>query len=76
MNKTFKDIEFDIILDDGSHIQKDIIETFKNMFKKLKPGGAYMAEDLHSSYVGWLGGGLKKKPLHGIFQRFNRRFKL
>ncbi|MDR1696404.1 MAG: class I SAM-dependent methyltransferase [Endomicrobium sp.] len=61
MNDVFKDINFDIILDDGSHICNDVVKTFKNMFPKLKNGGVYVVEDLHTSYWGYYGGGLFKK---------------
>jgi len=61
MEKTFKDIEFDIILDDGSHVCLDVIETFKIMFPKLKNGGLYVVEDLHASYWTRYGGGKRKK---------------
>lgn len=40
----------DIIIDDGSHINADIIATFKNLWPALSPGGLYCVEDLHSSY--------------------------
>lgn len=40
----------DIIIDDGSHINADIIATFKNLWPALIPGGLYCVEDLHSSY--------------------------
>jgi 23S rRNA U2552 (ribose-2'-O)-methylase RlmE/FtsJ len=65
METAFKDIEFDIILDDGSHTCSDVIETFKIMFPKTKNGGLYVVEDLHTSYWGgYLGGyegGFRKK---------------
>ena len=62
MEETFKDTEFDIILDDGSHICSDVIETFKIMFPKLRQGGLYVVEDLHTSYWGGkFGGGCRKK---------------
>jgi len=61
MEKTFKDIEFDIILDDGSHVCSDVIETFKIMFPKLKNSGVYVVEDLHTSYWHDFGGGRGKK---------------
>lgn len=47
---SFKDISFDVILDDGSHICQEVIETFHIFFSKLKPGGVYLIEDLHTSY--------------------------
>jgi 23S rRNA U2552 (ribose-2'-O)-methylase RlmE/FtsJ len=61
MEKTFGDIEFDIILDDGSHICSDVIETFKIMFPQIKDGGLYIVEDLHTSYDKEFGGGFRKK---------------
>jgi hypothetical protein len=48
--KNFKKIEFDVIIDDGSHVCSDIIKTFKLLFSKLKPGGIFLIEDLHTSY--------------------------
>lgn len=50
INQYFKKTEFDIIIDDGSHICSDIIQTFKLLFSKLKPGGIFLIEDLHTSY--------------------------
>jgi ubiquinone/menaquinone biosynthesis C-methylase UbiE len=61
MEKAFADIEFDIILDDGSHICSDVIETFKIMFPRIKNGGLYVVEDLHTSYWRNFGGGCRKK---------------
>ena len=42
--------EIDIIIDDGSHINEHVIETFKLLFPKLKDGGIYVVEDTHTSY--------------------------
>ena len=61
MEKTFKNVEFDIILDDGSHICSDVIETFEMMFPKLKNGGLYVVEDMRTSYLKRFGGGIRKK---------------
>jgi cephalosporin hydroxylase len=41
---------YDIIIDDGSHMNADIIAAFKNLWPVLNPGGLYCVEDLHSSY--------------------------
>lgn len=70
MEKTFKDIEFDIILDDGSHICSDVIATFEIMFPKLKNGGLYVVEDLHTSYWPHYGGGRKKGTSIEYFKSF------
>jgi hypothetical protein len=50
--------KFDIIIDDGSHLSKDIIKSFLNLFPFLKEGGIYIIEDLHCSYWEHCGGGL------------------
>lgn len=41
--------EFDIIIDDASHISKLSIESFNILFPLLKIGGLYIIEDLHVS---------------------------
>ncbi|WP_051334358.1 glycosyltransferase [Bradyrhizobium sp. Ai1a-2] len=53
------DRQFDIVVDDGSHISNDIITTFKLLFDRLAPGGKYIIEDLHASYWGSHGGGYR-----------------
>jgi len=45
-----ENIEFDLIIDDGSHIVSHQQKTFGKFFKLLKPGGLYIIEDLGSSY--------------------------
>lgn len=46
----------DIIIDDGSHINRHIIETFKFLFPKLAETGVYVVEDLQTSYWEAYGG--------------------
>lgn len=46
----------DIIIDDGSHINEHVIETFKLLFPKLKDGGIYVVEDTQTSYWKEYGG--------------------
>lgn len=46
----------DIIIDDGSHINKDIITSFKYLFPFLKSGGCYVIEDTQTSYINGYGG--------------------
>lgn len=55
------DYKFDIIIDDGSHIQSDIIASFENLWDKLNFGGIYVIEDVHASYLNDFGGELKKE---------------
>lgn len=46
---TFKEISFDLIIDDGSHRMKDQQTSFKVLFNFLRKGGLYIIEDLHTS---------------------------
>jgi hypothetical protein len=41
---------FDIIVDDGSHIQHHVIASFEVLFPLLKSGGIYIIEDTQTSY--------------------------
>ncbi len=47
---------FDLIIDDGSHLSKDIIFSFNYLFEYLKEGGLYVIEDLQTSYQPRYGG--------------------
>ncbi len=42
--------QMDIIIDDGSHLNEHVIESFKILFKHLKDGGIYVVEDTFTSY--------------------------
>jgi hypothetical protein len=48
--------DLDIIIDDGSHINEHVINTFKYLFPKLKSGGMYIIEDTQTSYAPAYGG--------------------
>lgn len=48
---------FDIIIDDGSHINEHQIETFGTLFDHLNDGGIYVIEDVQTSYWPAYGGG-------------------
>ena len=50
---------FDVIIDDGSHINDHMQFTFKKMFENLNYGGVYLIEDVHTSYWPNWGGCLK-----------------
>lgn len=63
----YKYKNFDIIIDDGSHISEHIIFSFNHLFKHLNEGGIYLVEDVHTSYVESFGGGLGRK---GSFVEF------
>lgn len=49
---------FDIIIDDGSHINADVIKTFALYHRYMMPKGMYIVEDLHTSYWDVCNGGL------------------
>ena len=60
LEKTVNEIGvLDIIIDDGSHLNEHIIETFKILFPKLKDGGIYVVEDIQTSYWNDYGGDSK-----------------
>lgn len=50
LEEILSDRQFDIIIDDGSHRSSDIIRSFDLLFRRLKPSGLYIIEDLHCSY--------------------------
>lgn len=47
---------FDIIIDDGSHVNEHQILTFKTLFKHLNDKGVYVVEDIQTSYWRYMGG--------------------
>ena len=52
---------FDMILDDGSHMNDDVIFSFKHLIDSVKTGGVYVVEDTACSYWEEYGGGYKKE---------------
>ena len=46
-------IDADMIIDDGSHIMGHQQITIGTLFPKLKPGGFYILEDLHTSFYSY-----------------------
>ncbi len=62
--------EFDIIIDDGSHVSMDIINSFINYFPLVKPGGIYIVEDTHTLYDARFGGGvLNEYSAYSFFKK-------
>jgi hypothetical protein len=51
--------ELDLIIDDGSHINSHVIDTFKFLFPRLKENGIYVIEDTQTSYWPEYGGDSK-----------------
>jgi Methyltransferase domain len=49
---------FDIVIDDGSHVNEHVRTSFEALFPYVRPGGYYVIEDLHTSYWPDFGGEL------------------
>lgn len=49
---------FDIIIDDGSHRNEHVIESYGILFPTLAPGGIYVAEDVQTAFFPRFGGSL------------------
>lgn len=49
---------FDLIVDDGSHRNEHVVETYRILFPTLKPGGIYVVEDVQTSFMPRFGGSL------------------
>jgi demethylmacrocin O-methyltransferase len=48
---------FDVVIDDGSHVGRDIIASFKGLYDHVRPGGFYVIEDMAVAYhPDWEGG--------------------
>lgn len=52
---------FDMILDDGSHMNSHVIYSFEHLFSSVKSGGVYIVEDCTTSYWSDFGGGYLKE---------------
>lgn len=48
---------FDLIVDDGSHMNEHVTFTFEKLFPRIKPGGVYVVEDCGTAYWDEYGGG-------------------
>jgi len=51
---------FDIIIDDGSHLNEHVITTFQILFPLLRSNGLYVVEDTQTAYWQTWGGGMDK----------------
>jgi hypothetical protein len=48
---------FDIVIDDGSHVGRDVIASMGVLWDAVRPGGYYVIEDLQTAYhPDWEGG--------------------
>ncbi len=46
LNTVLRDEQFDVIIDDGSHMLEHQIASFKILFPRIKKGGIYIIEDI------------------------------
>jgi cephalosporin hydroxylase len=64
---------FEVVLDDGSHINSHVIKTFNVLFPLLKEGGYYIIEDTQTSYFPEYGGDSQDlnnpKTMMGFFKQ-------
>ncbi|MBO3741360.1 class I SAM-dependent methyltransferase [Actinoplanes flavus] len=47
---------FDVIVDDGSHVNEHIRTSFEALFRFVRPGGFYIIEDMWTAYCEKFGG--------------------
>ncbi|WP_153532857.1 class I SAM-dependent methyltransferase [Actinomadura macrotermitis] len=47
---------FDVIVDDGSHVNEHILTSFEALFRYVRPGGFYIIEDIWTAYCTKFGG--------------------
>ena len=41
---------YDTIIDDGSHVSADIVQTWEHLWPYVKPGGIYVVEDMRCTH--------------------------
>ena len=72
LEEKFSDITFDLIIDDGSHIDYHQKNAFEVLFNYLRSGGIYVCEDLHPS------GSIDNSHMIDYFNdhEFSKKFKL
>src|SRR5687768_9836169 len=55
---------FDLVIDDGSHVNPHQIESFRILWPYVKDGGWYVVEDVQTSYWPSYGGGAPGSPAY------------
>lgn len=50
----------DVVIDDGSHRQRDVGAAFDFLYPRLSERGVYIVEDLHTAYWPDFGGGFQR----------------
>lgn len=57
---------FDVIIDDGSHRNEHVVESFHLLYPKLADGGIYIAEDVQTAFHPRFGGSLELTPPNSV----------
>lgn len=59
--------DIDIVIDDGSHQMRHMVDSFNLLYNHMNPNGVYIVEDTHTCYWSEYEAGLKKQ---GTFMEF------
>lgn len=59
----------DIVIDDGSHQMRHMVDSFNLIYERLHPNGVYIVEDIHTCYWDKYNGGLERS---GSFVEFTK----
>lgn len=79
LNSIFKDTTFDVIIDDGGHNVIYQQNSLGFLFKRVRPGGYYVVEDMHTSFMGPDWGGLPSDHpdnCYNVLKRFKETGKI
>lgn len=73
MNSIFPNVKFDVIIDDGGHSMFQQQFSLISIFNRLKKGGFYILEDLHTSleYHYFYNNDLTKKTALELLENFS-----
>jgi hypothetical protein len=56
----------DVVIDDGGHTMEQHAAGLIHLWAHVKPGGAYIIEDLHTAYMPEFGGGGPDSTMHRL----------
>ena len=76
LKNVFDNVEFDVIVDDGGHTMNQQQVSLVNIFSRLKTGGLYILEDLHTSiscYVNDFSEDLNKNTTLSLIEKFEKK---
>jgi len=59
----------DIVIDDGSHVSRDQMATWRFLYPRMSPSGVYIVEDVSSSYSTRFEGGISRDDTFIAFSK-------